>query len=211
MDHYQSTFETWDKVAQQYQDKFMDMDLYNDTYDVFCNLIEKRNATVFEIGCGPGNITNYLLNKRPDFILEAIDVAPNMVKLAKQNNPTAVFKIMDCRNIGTLPNRYDAIICGFCMPYLSKQDVVKLFKDCQTLLNIGGIAYFSTIEGEYTTSKFETSSNGEHTMFVYYYEEKYLTETLKQNNFEFLHHFRKSYFKSDGSEQTHLILIVKKH
>jgi len=210
MDHYQSTFETWDKVAYMYQGKFMDVDLYNDTYDMFCKLIEKRDAMVFEIGCGPGNITSYLLNKRPDFKIEAIDIAPNMLKLAKQNNPTADFKIMDCRNIGTLQNRYDAIICGFCMPYISKQDVVQLFKDCQTLLNRGGIAYFSTIEGNYNKSRFETSSNGEHKMFVYYYEEEYLTETLKQSNFELLHLFRKGYFKSDGSQQTHLIIIAKK-
>ena len=88
MDSYQITFQTWNKVATLYQDKFMNVDLYNDTYDRFCELVEKPNPAIFEIGCGPGNITKYLLAKRPDFQIDAIDVAPNMIELAKANNPT---------------------------------------------------------------------------------------------------------------------------
>ena len=63
MDKYRETFETWNKVAQLYEDKFMDLDLYNDTYDQFCELLLKKNASILEIGCGPGNITKYLLSK----------------------------------------------------------------------------------------------------------------------------------------------------
>ncbi|HKC68335.1 MAG TPA: class I SAM-dependent methyltransferase, partial [Bacteroidia bacterium] len=67
MDRYQNTFETWNKLAHNYQGKFMDFDLYDDTYNTFCQLLEKPNAKIFEIGCGPGNITRYLLTKHPDF------------------------------------------------------------------------------------------------------------------------------------------------
>ena len=80
MDSYQETFNTWNKIALLYQDKFMDLDLYNESYDSFCELIPKQQASILEIGCGPGNITQYILTKRPDFIIEGIDVAPNMVK-----------------------------------------------------------------------------------------------------------------------------------
>src|SRR5688572_20967975 len=139
MNRYQTTFQTWNKIAGIYQDKFMDLDLYNDTYDAFCNLIGKPNAAIFEIGCGPGNITKYLLTKRPDFKIEAIDVAPNMIELAKENNPTADFNVMDCREIDTLTKTYDGIICGFCLPYLSKDDVAKLIQDSANLLSGGGI------------------------------------------------------------------------
>ena len=57
MDKYKETFKTWNKVASLYEDKFMDLDLYNNTYDYFCELV-KDNAKILEIGCGPGNITN---------------------------------------------------------------------------------------------------------------------------------------------------------
>lgn len=30
---YQETFETWNKIAGLYEEKFMDLDLYNQSYD----------------------------------------------------------------------------------------------------------------------------------------------------------------------------------
>ncbi len=84
MDRYQETFETWNKVAKLYEDVFMHLDLYNDTYDIFCELITKENAHVLEIGCGPGNITRYLLEKKPDLLINGIDISPNMISLAEK-------------------------------------------------------------------------------------------------------------------------------
>ena len=63
VDRYKETFDTWNKVANLYQDKFMDLDLYDDTYDTFCEEVNVENATILEIGCGPGNITNIFLTK----------------------------------------------------------------------------------------------------------------------------------------------------
>ncbi len=207
MDPYKTTFETWNKIASIYQDKFMDLDLYNDTYDAFCKLIENRGAKILEIGCGPGNITKYLLAKRPDFKIEGLDVAPNMISLAKENNPTADFKVMDCREIDKITYKYDAIICGFCMPYLSKEDCAKLIKDSCSLLNKGGVLYLSTIEGDYSKSGYEAGSSGDKS-FVYYHSADDLQKELKQNNFETIHLMRKDYPEQNS---THLILIAKKN
>lgn len=208
MDSYQITFQTWNKVASIYQDKFMDLDLYNDTYDTFCRLVEKPHARVFEIGCGPGNITRYLLSKRPDFQLEAIDVAPNMIELAKVNNPTASFRVMDCRAINQLTDTYDAIMCGFCLPYLSREDCAKLFTDCSRLLASGGVVYFSTIEGDYSQSGYEAGSTGDRS-YVYYHSENDLHQELTANGFEPVEWTRKHYPKGDGLS-THLIVIARK-
>lgn len=60
MDNYEETFETWNKVASLYQEKFMDLDLYDDTYETVCGSVSKDKAALLEIGCGPGNITKYL-------------------------------------------------------------------------------------------------------------------------------------------------------
>ena len=88
MNNYNETFSTWNKIAELYQEKFMDLTMYNASYDRFIELLNP-NARVLEIGCGPGNITRYLLSKNNDFKIKGIDVAPNMIKLAKKNNPTA--------------------------------------------------------------------------------------------------------------------------
>jgi trans-aconitate methyltransferase len=148
MDKNTITKKTWNKYAKEYQDKFMDMDLYYDTYDLFCTLIEKKNAEVFEIACGPGNITRYLLTKRPDFNILGIDLASNMIDLAKINNPEADFQLMDCREIGKVDKKYDAIMCGFCLPYLSREESEKLISDVSGLLKLNGVLYLSTMEDD---------------------------------------------------------------
>ena len=211
MDKYRQTFDTWNKLASSYQDKFMDLDLYDDTYDQFCSLIEKQDAAVFEIGCGPGNITRYLLSKRPDLKIEATDVAPAMIELAKINNPGVTFSVMDCREIDELDRTFDAIVCGFCMPYLSKEDCLKLIGDCSHLLNPGGIFYFSIIEDEYSKSGYQTSSNGEHSVFVYLHEAGYLLESVKENKLELIALKRKTYSRGNGTVDTHAIFIARKN
>lgn len=209
MDKYKITFKTWNKIASLYQEKFMDLDLYNDSYDIFCKEIKLVSPQILEIGCGPGNVTQYLLNQRPDFRIKAIDVAPKMLQLAKQNNPSAEFEEMDGRNIHTLKESFEGIIIGFCLPYLSKDDCDKLIKDSFLLLNDNGLLYFSFIEGDYTNSGYETGSSGDQ-VFVYYHEEDYLKEALKLQNFEVLEIMHKEYPKGKDSKQIHTIIIAKK-
>ena len=209
MNRYETTFATWDKVAWQYQQHFMSIDMYDDTYTIFCNEIKKQQAAILEVGCGPGNITRYLLAKLNDFFIDATDISPNMIALAKQNNPLANCRVMDAREIHSINKKYDGIVCGFCLPYLSKQDCEKLFSDCHNLLHTNGLFYCSAIEGAYKNSGYETGSTGDKA-YVYYYEENYLIELLRQKGFTLMQVIKKQYHKKDGSSQIHLIFISLK-
>ena len=209
MDNYKITHNTWNKVASLYQQKFMHLELYNESYDIFCKLIAKRDADILEVGCGPGNITGYLVAARPRFRIMANDVAPNMIELAKINNPTVNFEIMDCRNIENINRSFDGNICGFCMPYLSKEDNNKLIKDCSQLLRTGGVFYFSTIKGDYFRSGFETGSTGDKA-FVYYYCEDDFKEVLLENSFSLIQLIEKKFIKNDGWEEINQIFIAEK-
>lgn len=209
MNKYQITFQTWNKIADLYEEKFMDLNLYNDSYDLFCEQIKVDKAHILEIGCGPGNITQYLLEKRPDFQLLGTDIAPNMIALAKKNNPTAQFQVMDAREIYQLGDRYDGIICGFCMPYLSKSDCEQLIDDSYHLLQEGGVLYFSTIEGEEQQSGFEVGSTGDRA-YVYYHAVDFLKTALQSHQFKLIDLIKIKYPKSNHQVQTHLIFIAQK-
>jgi 2-polyprenyl-3-methyl-5-hydroxy-6-metoxy-1,4-benzoquinol methylase len=208
VDSYKETFDTWNKVAQLYQEKFMHLDLYNGSYDLFCQQVTVENASILEIGCGPGNITKYLLNKRPDFNIEGIDISPNMVELAKANNPTAHFKVMDCRDIDQLQNRFDGIVCGFCIPYLSATDSSKMIKDCAALLNNNGILYLSFVEGDYQQSGFQTASSGDRAYF-YFHSLEGLTKELANNHFETKKVLKMNYEKSNSTKEIHTVIIAR--
>ena len=210
MDNYKITFETWNKVASLYEDKFMNLDLYNDSYDLFCKLINKKDAHILEIGCGPGNITKYIVSSRPDFKIQAIDVAPNMIKLARINNPTVEYKVMDCRLIKMISEKFDGIICGFCIPYLSAEDSSKLITDCYHLLNNNGLFYFSTIKGDYKLSGFEKGSTGDEA-YVYYYNEDHFRKELIKNGFILIELLQKDFPKTDGTILINQIFIAQKN
>lgn len=203
--------DTYNKSAKGYQDRFMEMDLYHDAYDMFCKLIKTQGPEVLEIATGPGNITSYILTKRPDFKITGIDLAPNMIELAKKNVRNAEFLVMDCRDISQLEGSYDAIMCGFCMPYLSKEECAKLIEDASALLKTDGVIYFSTMEDAYEKSGYETTSfGGENEVFIYYHQEQFLKEQLLQNGFQIIDFQRKLCPEPDGSFLTDMIFIAKK-
>jgi len=185
------------------------MDLYNDTFDLFCDNIIKENADILEIGCGPGNITKYLLKKRPGFKILGIDLSSNMIDLARINNPKAVFQLMDCRDISMIGKKYDAIMCGFCLPYLSRKESVKLISDAAGLLKSTGILYLSTMEDDNSKSGFRRSGCGDQ-MYINYHQADYLTNALKENDFKIIDLERKDYTTGDGTKTTDLLIIAGK-
>jgi trans-aconitate methyltransferase len=79
MDQYEETFKTWEKVADLYDEKFMDFELYNESYDFFCKLIQDEQPKILDIGCGPGNISRYLQNKLPKSKITGIGSRLNVV------------------------------------------------------------------------------------------------------------------------------------
>lgn len=207
MDKNENAVAVFNKYAGIYQQKFMDVGLYADSLDWFCSqLIE--NASTLELACGPGNITRYLLDKRPDLKILGTDLAPNMVELAKTNNPKAVFEIMDCRKLQNNGQKYNAIMCGFCLPYLSKEEAAALICDASNLLLPKGILYLSTMEGDYSTSGLEAGSSGD-LVFMHYHEHGYLAKMLLENGFKIHFTQRKQYPGRNGTV-TDLILVSVK-
>ncbi len=208
MDQTKIAVDIFNKLADVYQEKFMDVSVYHDSCDVFCDSIKKPNAAILELACGPGNITKYLLEKRPDFKILGTDLAPNMIELAKINNPTADFQLLDCREIGSLNKKFDGIMCGFGLPYLSKAEAIQFIKDSSQQLNENGILYISTMEDDNSKSGFKTGSTGD-TMFQNFHQADYLTKTLEENGFSILHLERKEYIHNE-EKTIDLIIIATK-
>ncbi len=209
MDNSQNAAAVFDKWANEYQAKFMNVDLYAHSFDLFCHYIAKPNASILELACGPGNITQYLLQKRPDFNILGTDLAFNMIALAQKNNPTATFQILDCREMSMLLETYDGIMCGFCFPYLSKEEAMQCIRDAATKLEPNGVLYISTMEGDYAQSGIEKGSKGDE-IFMHYHQADYLMASLTQNRFAILDIERKASVATNGKETIDLILIAQK-
>ncbi|MBK6399702.1 MAG: class I SAM-dependent methyltransferase [Bacteroidia bacterium] len=209
MDRYKETFETWNKVALLYQEKFMTLTMYDESYEIFCKLIGNSNAKILDAGCGPGNISRYILSKYPGYKIDGIDIAPNMIELAKVNNPAAEFMVMDLRDISQLNKKYNGIICGFGLPYLSESEAKSFIDECCNLLLEDGVLYLSFVEGDPERSGFKTASTGDRTFFNYFNMD-HLIDVLKNAGFESPMKLKVDFKRSESEIENHTILLAKK-
>ncbi len=187
----------------------MDLAIYNASYDFFCKAIEATNPQILEIGCGPGNVTRYLLSKRPDFQLMGIDNAPSMIDLARKNNPAAYFEVMDGRVIRQIDKKFQGVISGFCIPYLSSEDCTKLIADCHFKLEKDGFIYLSYVEGSPSKSVYITGNSGDRVYF-HFHNLAFIQAQLRACGFEPLNVFQVDYPRPDQSSELHTAFIARK-
>ncbi len=209
MDKNQLAVEAFDLRAGLYQEKFMDVGLYHVSLDLFCQLVAPVGAELLELACGPGNVTRYLLEKRPDLRILGTDLSPNMIELATRNNPAATFQLLDCRAPLSLGRRFDAILCGFGLPYLTREEAVQLIADAATALRPGGVLYLSTMEDDYAKSGPRSSSQGD-VLYMYFHQADYLSEAIAGQGLIVKHLERITYGQQPDCLTTDLVLVAQK-
>ncbi|MEL7535363.1 MAG: class I SAM-dependent methyltransferase [Bacteroidota bacterium] len=206
---HQNAQEIFNQAAQRYEEKYMDLSLYQAGLEAFCEQIKNPKAQILDIACGPGNLTQFLLSLRPDFQILGIDLAEKMLSLAKRNNPSATFQLMNATEISSLPTIYEGIICGFGLPYLSKEEAIQLIFDAADLLRLRGTLYLSTMEGNYESSGFVGSSEDKsQQLYTYYHQADYLIEALQKAGFRQIEQQRREYMRTEGQIERDLILIA---
>lgn len=183
---------------------------YQDSYDLFCAGITPKNASLLEVGCGPGNITKYLLSVLPDLKIDATDLSEEMIRVAKTLVPQAHFQVMDALLINQLAKNYDAFVCGFCIPYLDISECRQLFEVSAAVVRSGGTGYFSWIEDAYTQSGFRPTSDGKSGCQMYFYTKEQLQEMLEKSGW-IVTAWQQIAFPADNPRETHSILITQKN
>lgn len=200
----------FNKYAGRYEEKYMHLALYAETLDLFISFLKRKDANILDLGCGPGNITRFLLYRCPDLNILGIDISENMIALAQKNNPEAQFKILDCREMGNLDKKFDAIIGGFVLPYLDEEEVTKLINDLYRLLNPGGLIYLSAMGSKNNNDSLQVSSSGkEDVLKTHYYSLDFLFSILDKNQFE-IKHSETLYNPNNKEAIKDLVLIAKK-
>jgi trans-aconitate methyltransferase len=201
----------FDEFAEQYLEKFKNIEGYIPSIDKFCKLIKTKNPKILELACGPGNITKYVKQKFPHSEYLAIDLASNMIEIAKTQVNDVEFRLLDVREISKIDNKFDAIMCSFCLPFLSKSDAYTLIADCADRLNKDGVIYISTMEGDESKAGFETTSfTGSSEVYFNYHEKQDLEKALLDNGFIIKEFKRQEFHEPNGITLIDLIFIGTK-
>ena len=94
--------------------------------------------SIIDIGCGPGNSTQILVNRWPDSEVVGLDSSTTMIEKARQDYPAQKWIVDNAENID--PNRkYDLIFSNATLQWIHHHEILlpKLF-DC---VNPGGAKY----------------------------------------------------------------------
>jgi ubiquinone/menaquinone biosynthesis C-methylase UbiE len=211
MNAFDHSVKKFNEFASEYSSRFMNIDAYRDSIDQFCSSLNTESPKILELACGPGNVTRYLRYIFPNSKILAIDLAPNMIDIARQYLNDVDFKLMDVRTISKLNETYDLIMCSFCLPFLSGEDTQSLISDCYKLLNKNGKVYISTMEGDESNAGYEkTSFSSESEIYFNYHRQSDLENMFTKSGLKIDYLKRQEYKESDGTTLTDMIFIGTK-
>ncbi len=83
MEKTKQTIKAYNKNTDEYINKFMDFEDYKEKINDFSKDLN-YNSRILDLGCGPGNVMNYLKYTNKNFKLIGIDLSEEMIKVAKK-------------------------------------------------------------------------------------------------------------------------------
>lgn len=203
-DENKNAVEIFNEMAEVYQQKYMNVDIYREPIGYLLKKLNNSNKSILDIACGPGNMLNYIVKQNAAFNLFGLDLSQEMIRLAKLNVPSAEVELYDCRLLSRLGSTYDAIVCNFLIPYLSEQETETLISDVYNLLLPNGLLFFGFIKEEMNRTEIVHSSKG-HKISMNYYSVEFILKLFHQ------YHFKVEYckeFKSNNINQSQVDIIM---
>lgn len=188
-DHAAAAGAVFNRHADRYRDKFMDVGIYDRFYRELCaGLPADRPPRVLDAPCGPGNVARFVLNARPDAELLGIDLAPRMVEIARTEVPDARFEVGDCRAIAALPGTFDAIVNAFGLPYLTPDEADAFLGAAAARLAPGGLLFVSTMTAAPARAGWESTASGDAQLWLTYHAADELPARIAGHGFAILRH-----------------------
>lgn len=145
MDKSLSAVKVYDKIAEKYTEIFFKDFSDKTELNLFLSYLP-HGAKILDVGCGPGNITQYFLQK--GFDCEGIDLSQGMIKMAKKRVPEGNFKVADLRKLDYPENSFDALIAAYSFMHIPQQDTRKTLKGFKRILKPRGIFFLIVKEGK---------------------------------------------------------------
>ncbi|MGD9009865.1 MAG: class I SAM-dependent methyltransferase [Desulfobacteraceae bacterium] len=197
----------YNTYAHAFDQKIAGLTLYHASYDALLESV-RDGASVLDLGCGPGNVSAYLKNNRPALKITGVDIAGEMIAIARHRIPDGSFHVGDIVHIDFL-EEFDCVICAFAIPYLSLEETGRVAQQIHTGLKHNGVYYISFLEGLQAGLE-KTSFSGDDALYMYYHPKQAIYHLLIQNGLWVRRQFLVDYPEMDGSTTREIVYIGTK-
>jgi cyclopropane fatty-acyl-phospholipid synthase-like methyltransferase len=203
MDKTQQTIASYNRCAEAFTGKYLDLGIYQKFIEDFSKRL-KVGALILDLGCGPGNTAKFLMDQDRDYQILGVDLSAEMIKLARRNVPNGSFTLNDLRYFEP-DQTFDAIIASFSLIHLDAEEVKRLLAKTFTWLNENGYLYLSFMDGG--VPGFEKTDFSQDELFFYYHPAKQIVRILESAGYEIVSRYSREYLRA-GKQMINDVFIV---
>lgn len=208
-DNYLKAKRIFSKHAQLYRERFWDVSRYAGSLSRFAVSLPV-GARVLELGCGPGNVTDFLLQRHPHLTIYATDFSQEMVALAQKENPSVEASVFDVRQLASWERPVEGILSGFVIPYLNEADTRTFLDDAAALLPTGGMLYVSGMVANATQQSGERTNSQGDVLYMHYHRLSDLLDWVQESGFHVIFQTLDYYPAGDGTTTSDCALVARK-
>jgi len=175
--------ETWNRAAATYIDS--SAELTKHAVPILldaCRLTPGSRA--LDVACGPGHITNLMVQTGASVI--GVDLAPEMIKLARQRYPMLTFQEAHVEQLPFDADTFDAVLVNFAIHHFARPEMA--CAEIRRVLKLGGRFVFAAPIKQYGFGAFIEGINAHHTLDdlphgpIYLDVDQAVYETLLRNS-----------------------------
>ncbi|OGZ68533.1 MAG: hypothetical protein A3D35_02205 [Candidatus Staskawiczbacteria bacterium RIFCSPHIGHO2_02_FULL_34_9] len=135
--------DTYNKIAEAWHKDHNTDDWWVSGTNKFLELISP-GSIILDVGCGGGTKSQYLIDKGMKVV--GIDIAENMVQIAKREVPKGEFMAMDLLDVDKISHDFDGIFMQAVLLHIPKKDVMEILQKMVNKLKSKGLLYVSVKE-----------------------------------------------------------------
>lgn len=206
MDPTKLVTDTYNQIADIYTDRYFDISSDIPLIDRLLNLLPEQ-AKVLDLGCGPGNFTQYLLSK--GFVTEGIDISEVMLTIAKQHLPQVPFVQGNMSELPYTDVSFDAVLSAYSLIHIPQADIPKTLMGIKRVLKKNGLILVLAQSGS-SDHMIAEPLQPKLQNFVNFFSLEQLAKAFQEQGFKIKEHIEIPIDDPDNLTDSLLFLIAQK-